>query len=71
MTMDFMRIGLLWGIMGSSAIMSHMYSIYLGTQRIQVAKKEQPRSHSIEALDGRQKQMPWAIRTQLCKQGPQ
>lgn len=29
MTMERSIMGLLWGIMGSSAIMSHMYSIYL------------------------------------------
>src|SRR4029434_281758 len=29
MVMEWMRRGLLWGMMGSSAIMSHMYSMYL------------------------------------------
>lgn len=29
MTMERIIMGLLWGMMGSSAIMSHIYSIYL------------------------------------------
>lgn len=32
--MEFTSIGLLCGIIGSSAIMSHMYSIYLWKQKV-------------------------------------
>lgn len=33
MTTAFTRMGLLWGVTGSSATMSHMYSMYLEGRR--------------------------------------